>query len=136
MKYLIPLIAGLAISVTSVYAAPEGFIGTFNGTEKSILTNCGAYNGTTTGSWSIKHSDLKGSAFIGSGSNKDGNFTIVGETSDASAFGTTKGVNKWGLAWSGEFNATIQGSKYIATITGTVPSTGCKFTSEFDATKV
>ncbi len=51
MKYLVSMIASLFITTTAAYAAPEDFIGTFKGTEKITLTNCGAYNGTTTGSW-------------------------------------------------------------------------------------
>ena len=121
MKYLVSMIAGL-------------FIGTFKGTEKSTLTNCGAYNGITTGSWSVKHSDLKDNQFVGAGSNKDGDFTVTGEAFDAVASGIVKGVNKYGLAWKAEFKATLEGNKYKSTTMGSV-SSGCKFTSEIEATK-
>jgi len=135
MKYIIAFIVSVTIVIANAYAAPEDFIGTFKGTEKSTLTNCGAYNGTTTGSWSVKHSDLKGTSFVGTGSNKDGDFEVVGEISDATASGTSKGVNKWHQAWSGEFSATLDGDKYTATTTGSVPATGCKFTSEVEASR-
>lgn len=134
MKYLFSMIAGLVITTTTAYAAPEDFIGTFKGTEKSTLSNCGAYNGTTTGSWSVKHSDLKDNKFIGTGSNKDGDFTVTGEASDTTVSGIVKGVNKYGLAWKADFKATIEGNKYTSTTTGSV-SSGCKFTSEIEATK-
>ena len=134
MKYLVSMIAGLFITTISVYAAPEDFIGTFKGTEKSTLTNCGAYNGITTGSWSVKHSDLKDNQFVGAGSNKDGDFTVTGEASDTAASGIVKGVNKYGLAWKAEFKATLEGNKYKSITMGSV-SSGCKFTSEIEATK-
>ena len=124
----------MVIVSTNAYAAPEDFKGKFKGTEKSTLTNCGAYNGTTTGAWSAIHSDLKDNRFIGTGSNKDGDFTVTAEAADNKATGTVKGVNKYGLAWKGEFKSTIEGNKYNSTTTGSV-SSGCKFTSEIEATK-
>ncbi|MBC7697136.1 MAG: hypothetical protein H7Z70_02080 [Bacteroidia bacterium] len=134
MKFLISMIAGLVVNATTAYAAPEDFIGTFKGTEKSTLTNCGAYNGTSTGSWFVKHSDLKDNQFVGAGSNKDGDFTVTGEASDTTAFGVAKGVNKYGLAWKAEFKATLESNKFTSTTMGSV-SSGCKFTSEVEATK-
>ena len=134
MKYINTIFISIAIVSTNAYAAPEDFIGSFNGTEKSTLTNCGAYNGTTTGAWSVKHSDLNDNKFIGSGSNKDGDFTVAAEAADNTASGAVKGVNKYGLAWKGEFKATIEGNKYNSTSTGSV-SSGCKFTSEIEAAK-
>ena len=134
MKYLVSMIAGLFITTITAYAAPEDFIGTFKGTEKNTLANCGAYNGITTGSWSVKHSDLKGNQFVGVGSNKDGDFTVTGVASDTAASGIVKGVNKYGLAWKAEFKATLEGNKYKSTTMGSV-SSGCKFTSEIEATK-
>lgn len=123
-----------AIVSSVAYAAPADFIGTFKGIEKITLTNCGAYNGITSGPWSAKHSDLIDNKFIGEGSNKDGEFTVTADASDAAASGTIKGVNKYGLAWKGEFKATINGNKYNSTTSGSV-SSGCKFTSEIEATK-
>ena len=134
MKYLVLMIAGLLMTTTTVYGAAEDFIGTFKGTEKSTLTNCGAYNGVTTGSWSVKHSDLKGNQFVGVGSNKDGDFTVTGEAAENAAFGVVKGVNKYGLAWKAEFKSSLEGNKYRSTTIGSV-SSGCKFTSEIEATK-
>jgi hypothetical protein len=127
MKYIISCIASVTIIVANAYAAPEDFIWSFKGTEKSTLTNCGAYDGTTTGSWSVTNSDLKGTSFVGKGSNKDGDFTATGEISGATATGTTKGVNKWGQAWTGEFSAMLDGDKYSSISTGIVPASGCKF---------
>ena len=97
--------------------------------KKAPLLIVSAYNGTTTGAWSVKHSDLNDNKFIGSGSNKDGDFTVAAEAADNTASGAVKGVNKYGLAWKGEFKATIEGNKYNSTSTGSV-SSGCKFTSE------
>lgn len=134
MKYLVSIIAGIFITTITAYAAPEDFIGTFKGTEKSTLTNCGAYNGTTTGSWSVKHADLNDNQFVGAGSNKDGDFTVTGEASDTTASGIVKGINKYGLAWKAEFKATLAGNKYTSTTMGSV-SSGCKFTSEVEAMK-
>lgn len=99
MKYIISCFASVIIFVANVYAAPADFIGSFEGTEKSTLTNCGTYDGTTKGSWLVTHSNLKGVSYVGKGSNKDGDFTATGEISGATATGTTKGVNKWGLEW-------------------------------------
>jgi len=135
MKYIISCIAGVIIVIANAYAAPEDFIGSFKGTEKSTLTNCGTYDGTTTGSWSVIHSDLNGTSFAGKGSNKDGDFTATGEISGDTATGTTKGVNKWGQAWSGEFKATLDENIYKSTTTGSIPASGCKFVSEVEASQ-
>ena len=134
MKHLILIIAGIFISATTAYAAPEDFIGTFKGTDKSTLTNCGGYNGTGTSPWTVKYANLKGNQFVGSGSNNDGDFSVTGEASDTTAFGVVKGVNKYGLAWKGEFKASLENNKYTSTTIGSV-SSGCKFTSEVEATK-
>jgi hypothetical protein len=134
VKHINTIFICIAIASTNCYAAPEDFIGTFKGSETSTLTNCGGYNGTTTGSWLASHSDLKGNQFIGAGNNKDGEFTVTAEATDNTAIGTVKGVNKYGLAWKGEFKSTIEGSVYKSTTTGSV-SSGCKFTSEITATK-
>lgn len=134
MKYINTIFISIAIVSTNAYAAPENFIGAFKGTEKSTLTNCGAYNGKTIGAWSANHSDLKENKFIGTGSNKDGDFTLTAETADNTATGTVKGVNIYGLAWKGEFKSIIEGNKYKSTTTGSV-SSGCRFTSEIEATK-
>ena len=134
MKHLILIIAGIFISATTAYAAPEDFIGTFKGTDKSMLTNCGSYNGTGTSPWTVKYASLKGNQFVGSGSNNDGDFSVTGEASDTTAFGVVKGVNKYGLAWKGEFKASLENNKYTSTTIGSV-SSGCKFTSEVEATK-
>ena len=64
MKHLILITAGIFISTTAAYAAPEDFIGTFKGTDKSTLTNCGAYNGTGTSPWTVKYANLKGNQFV------------------------------------------------------------------------
>lgn len=134
MKYIISMITGLVVNTTIAYAAPEDFIGTFKGTEKTTLTNCDVYNGTTTGLWLVNHSDLKDNEFVGAGSNKDGDFTVTGEASDTTAFGVVKGVNKYGLAWKAEFKATFESNKFTSTTMGSM-SSGCKFTSEVEATK-
>lgn len=134
MKFISIILINIAFVSTSAYAAPVDFIGAFKGTEKSTLINCGGYNGTTTGLWSANHSDLKNNKFIGTGSNNGGNFSIAADAVDNIASGTIKGVNKYGLAWKGEFKSTIDGDKYTSTATGNV-SSGCKFTSEIEATK-
>ena len=133
MKYIIAFITGI-IFVTSASAAPEDFIGTFKGTDKTTVTNCANYNGTTTNIWSVKYSDVKGTALEGTGSNAYGDFTISITVTDLNATGTIKGVNKWHQYWIGETKGSLDGDKYTATITGTV-STGCKFTSEIEATR-
>lgn len=134
MKCINTMFISIAIISTNAYAAPEDFIGSFKGTEKTTLTNCGAYNGTSTGAWFANHSDLKDNKYIGTGGNKDGDFTIAAEAADNTASGTVKGVNKYGLAWKGEFKAIIEGNKYKSTSSGSV-SSGCKFTSEIEAAK-
>ena len=134
MKSIISFIASFFIFIANVYSAPEDIIGTFKGTEQSTVTNCGAYDGTTSGSWSVTHTDLNGDSFVGKGTNKDGDFTAAGKISGSTVTGTSKGVNKWGIAWSSEFNASLDGGKYIANITGTT-ATGCKFNNKVEATR-
>ena len=134
MKYINTVIISIVIVSTNSHAATEDFLGAFKGTEKNTLYNCGAYNGTTTGSWSASHSLLNDNKFIGAGSNKDGDFTVTAEAVDNTASGVVKGVNKYGLSWKGEFKSTIDGNKYNSITIGSV-SSGCKFSSEIEAVK-
>lgn len=134
MRSIIAVIVSTIILVTNAYSGSEDILGTFQGTEKRTVTNCGTYNGTTTGSWTVTHSDLQGSTIKASGTNYDGTFTAVLNISGDTISGPAKGVNKWGFAWSGEFDATVDGDNYVATTTGT-GSTGCKFTSDTQATR-
>ena len=99
MKYIIAFIVSIAMFATNAYAAPEEFVGIFKGTEKTTVTNCGAYNGVTTSSWSAKHSEIKGTTLQGTGSNDNGDFAITGEVTDNVVSGTIQGVNKWHQAW-------------------------------------
>lgn len=135
MKYLAPFFAFAMAHVTVAYAAPKDFVGSFAGTEKTTVTYCGNYNGTTTGPWAVTNSHLNGKQFKGNGSDIDGRFTATGSISGNTASGTTKGVNKWGQPWSARFSATLDGNDYTVTTTGSVPASGCKFSSVAHASR-
>ena len=135
MKYLVLLSACAFVHVTAAYGAPKDFMGSFAGPEKTTLTHCGSYNGTSTGPWAVTNANLNGNNFDGKGSDNDGRFTATGSISGNTASGTTKGVNKWGQAWSARFNATLDGDDYNVTTTGSVPATGCRFSSVVHASR-
>lgn len=135
MKNTVTCIACITLFAAAAQAAPQDFMGSFQGNEKSTVTNCGSYNGTTTGPWSVTNSDLSGSSFVGKGHDPNGQFTAKGKVSGSTASGTLKGVNKWGQAWSGQFTATLDGDKYSANTSGSVPSTRCKFSTVVKAAR-
>lgn len=122
--------------INQSFAAPEDFSGTFNGTDKGLVTNCinTSFNGSFNSSWTVTH-EVKGNSYIGKGSNGDGNFTVEGEISDNTAKQIIKGVNKWGKAWSGKSNLTIENGELNITTQGSLPMLGCDFTSEVVAIK-
>ncbi len=117
-------------------AAPQDFAGTFNGTDKGLVTNCTntSFNGSFNSVWTVTH-EVKGNSYIGKGSNGDGSFTVEGEISDNTARQTIKGVNKWGKAWSGESNLVIEKGELKVSTQGSLPMLGCDFTSEVVAVK-
>ena len=120
---------------TIVYASPGNMIGTFKGTSKTTVTECNNsnYNGVTSGKWKVTNTPLDGDSFEGRGSNENGDFTATGSVSGNQANGTTKGVNKWGQAWTGEFSGIIEGDKYTSTDKGHIPASGCRFVVEVEA---
>lgn len=135
MKDFIICIACATLFAAAAEAAPTDFMGSFKGTEQSTVTNCGSYNGTSSGPWSVTNSDLSGNSFVGKGRDPNGQFTANGTVSGSSASGTLKGVNKWGQAWGGRFTATVKGDKYTANTSGSVPSTGCRFSTVVKAAR-
>ena len=133
MKYLFSIVVLLIPSV--LLANP--MVGTFKGTEKSTVTNCNysQYNGTTSGSWEVTNTLIEGDRFKGQGKNVSGSFSAEGSVSGNKATGTTKGTNKWGQAWTGEFAGTIDGDTYTSSGKGNVPASGCDFVVEVKATR-
>lgn len=126
-----------ALLSSSLYAAPEDFIGNFNGTENVTTSECSnpAFNGTKTSFWSLRTGNLQGASYKGNGRNDNGDFAVEGEVSGNNASGKLKGTNRWGHAWTGEHTTTFEDGKLFSVATGHVPALKCRFRSEIEATK-
>ena len=134
-KYFLGLIA-ILISAVNVYA-DNGFIGTFRGTENLVLSGC-SDPGTVNRSvsyWEVTNTRSGDNSFIGKIETRAGFSTYKGTISENTAKGTVRGMNRRGVSWSGVFTSKIDEDEYTLTITGSIPSRGCRFRSNIHATR-
>lgn len=137
MKSLFILMLSMLAVATGASAAPEDFNGGFEGEEKTDVTNCSnpVWNGVATNKWSATH-EVSGTSYTGKGKASSGSeFKVEGQIAENAAPGTVEGTDKWGNAWSGDFNAMLEGRAFKVTTKGTVPASGCSVTADVNATK-
>lgn len=125
--------ACLAVASSPVLA--QDMIGSFKGTEKLVVSNCGPHDGASTNDWWATHSDLKGTTYAIKGGTSNTSFAGQGELSGNGASTKVSGVDKQGSAWTATATTLVEGDKFSAKSSGRVTGTSCTFKSEIEAVR-
>lgn len=114
----------------------QDFIGSFKGTEKVVVSNCGSYDGTKTGPWEVTHSALDGTSYAIKGTATNSSFTGTGKFDGNASTAATNGIDKQGSRWTAKTKSSLDGDKLFGSSTGQVNGTACTFTVESEAMRV